>query len=87
MHTHKTLEAVGHDNRGIPSDNPRDDVMFGFVYFNDEKRVTYATGHGVTGSTGGWEPITPTHVRLAKEYLDSMFPGWDEMPEKAEEKA
>jgi hypothetical protein len=81
------LEPIGHDNRGFNNDespdfDPREATMFGFVYFNDDRRVVYATGSGVTGGTGGWEPITPTHVRLAKQYLDSKFPGWNELPEK-----
>lgn len=46
-----------------------------FVYFSDNKRVGYVTGDDaqggerVTGVTGGWSPITPSHVRLAREYL------------------
>ena len=54
--------------------------MFGFVYFNDERRVAYATGHGVTDGTGGWDEVTPAHIRLAKEYLDEKVPGWDNSP-------
>lgn len=40
----------------------------GFVYFNDERRVAY-TGKGAIGRSYGWFPITPTHVRLANEFL------------------
>jgi hypothetical protein len=82
------LTAIGFGNRGYSEDpkgkdfNPVEEVLFGFVYFNDDRRVTYATGHGVTGSTGGWEPITGTHIRLAKALLDEKVPGWDIVPEK-----
>lgn len=80
----KILAVAGHDDRGINPEgfDPKEAVMWGFVYFNDERRVTYATGHGVTGGTGGWSPITPTHIRMAKAYLDKQFPGWDEQPSK-----
>jgi hypothetical protein len=83
----KLLEVAGLDDRGMNPDgfDPREAVMFGFVYFNDERRVTYATGHGVTGGTGGWSPITPTHIRLAKRYLDENYPGWNEEPTQVEE--
>lgn len=63
------LQVESHDNRGT------DEVPYGFVYFNDNKRVSYAAhpdtagGPRVTGGTGGWSPITRTHVRLATNYL------------------
>lgn len=66
-----TVDTI--DNRG------GDQYMFGFVYFNDGRRVAYATGHGVVSdATGGWEPITRTHEKLAQEYLDENYPGWNE---------
>jgi hypothetical protein len=40
----------------------------GYVHFTDGKRVSHTKGT-VTGSTGNWLPITPTHIRLAKAYL------------------
>ena len=71
------LEVDSFDNR---SGEGPEGVMFGFVYFNDERRVAYATGHGVTEGTGGWDEVTPTHIRLATEYLDEKVPGWDNSP-------
>lgn len=56
-----TLQATSHDNRGS------DEVPFGFVYFNDDRRVAYA--HKVTFGTGGWPRVTAEHVRLAQQYL------------------
>jgi hypothetical protein len=68
------LEVTGFDNR---SGEEPGGVMFGFVYFSDELRVAYTNSRGVLGNTtGGWPPVTTTHVRLAKEYLDSEVPGW-----------
>lgn len=72
------LEASGFDNR---SGEGPEGIMFGFVYFSDERRVAYATGHGVTYGTGGWDEVTPYHVRLAREFLDEKVPGWDTLPE------
>jgi hypothetical protein len=43
----------------------------GYVHFNDGKRVAYNV-KGATGRTGGWFPITPTHVRLANAFLESQ---------------
>lgn len=60
------LTATHHDNR---AQDPEGKIFFGFVYFNDGLRVTYATGHGVSDSSGGWGAVTQTHVRLATEYL------------------
>jgi hypothetical protein len=52
------------DNRGS------EDVQFGFVYFEDDRRVGYTTASGVVpNATGGWGPITPEHVRAAVEFL------------------
>lgn len=65
------LEAVDHDQRGGGG------VYFGFVYFSDDTRVTYATGHGVTHGTGGWAEITEAHRTLAQKYLDKALPGWN----------
>jgi hypothetical protein len=72
------VEAVDFDNR---SGEGPEGIMFGFVYFNDERRVAYATGHGVTDGTGGWDEVTPTHIRVATEFLDSQVPGWNTVPE------
>lgn len=43
----------------------------GFVHFSDGKRVSHK-GRTVTGSTGNWLPITPTHLRLAKAFLENQ---------------
>jgi hypothetical protein len=52
-------------------DNP-EGVHYGFVYFNDDRRVAY-TDEGVeANATGGWGPVTAEHVRLAKEYLEAQ---------------
>lgn len=72
------LEVDGFDNR---SGEGPEGIMFGFVYFNDERRVAYATGHGVTDGTGGWDEVTPTHIRLATEFLNERAPGWNTVPE------
>jgi hypothetical protein len=59
-----TVKAVGHDNRGD------DEIAYGFVYFDDERRVAYATGQGVVqDATGGWDEVTDQHVKVAEEYL------------------
>lgn len=59
-----TLTAVSYDNRGTS------ESAFGFVYFSDDRRVAYATNHGVVqDSTGGWAAVTTRHVTLAQEYL------------------
>jgi hypothetical protein len=43
----------------------------GYVNFNDGKRVAHK-GRKVTGSTGNWLPITPTHIRLARAFLETQ---------------
>lgn len=43
----------------------------GYVNFSDGKRVSH-TGRKVTGSTGNWLPITPTHIRMAKAFLETQ---------------
>lgn len=43
----------------------------GFVHFSDGRRVAYNVT-GVTGRSEGWLPITPTHIRLAKKFLESQ---------------
>jgi hypothetical protein len=73
------LKADGFDNRA--GENP-EGIMYGFVYFNDGRRVTYATGHGVTGSTGEWPGVTATHIKLAEDYLNAQAPGWNTKTEK-----
>jgi hypothetical protein len=61
------LKVTSHENRaGENSEN----VSYGFVYFSDETRVAYSTEAGVVkDATGGWDPVTDTHVRLAKAHL------------------
>lgn len=75
-----TIQAVKCDNRSGDRNHP-----YGFVYFNDDTRCVYAKGlgefDGVSLGTGGWTPITMTHVReaqafLAKEYGDD----WNTRP-------
>lgn len=51
------------DNRGD------DELPYGFIYFNDGRRVVYV-GNTVQDGTGGWESITPTHQKNAQEFLD-----------------
>jgi hypothetical protein len=64
------LKVVSHDNRG------EDDVPFGFIYFNDGRRVTYVCSE-VRNGTGGWDSITPAHKRVAQIYLDRLgYPDW-----------
>lgn len=79
------LSVAGHDDRALnsPGFNPVAAVMYGFVYFTDGRRVGYATGQGVVQeATGQWDEVSTTHVKLAEEYLDERFPGWNEVPEK-----
>ena len=59
------LDVEDHDNRGTK------EVPYGFIYFNDGTRVTYA-GTEVHDGTGGWDPITEQHRKLAQEYLDDL---------------
>ena len=73
------VEAVDFDNR---SGEGPEGIMFGFVYFNDGRRVAYATGHGVTDGTGGWAKVTAAHQRLATRFLNRVAPGWNNTPEK-----
>lgn len=72
------LTAVEFDNR---SGEGPEGIMFGFVYFSDERRVAYATGHGVTEGTGGWPVVSSRHIKLATEFLDERVPGWNTVPE------
>lgn len=52
-------------------ENPQG-VHFGFVYFNDGKRVAYTDQGVVADATGGTGPVGPDHVRLATEYLENQ---------------
>jgi hypothetical protein len=60
-HERKVMHVEDHDSR--------------YVHFSDGKRVAYVAGDDapggarVTGETGGEEPITPSHIRLARDYL------------------
>lgn len=61
-----SLAVTGHDNRGT------EDVPYGFVYFNDDRRVAYTSEHGVVErATGGWGVVSAAHVKAAKDYLKS----------------
>lgn len=73
------LKAIYFDNRA--GENP-EGIMYGFVYFNDSRRVCYATGHGVTDGTGNWPAVTPAHIKVATEFLDAQVPGWNVKTEK-----
>ena len=72
------LKVTDYDDRG--GQGP-EGVMFGFVYFSDDTRVAYATGHGVTDGTGGWPEITPRHQELATQHLNEKAPGWNGQPQ------
>lgn len=64
----RELEVTYHDDRA--GDNP-EGIHFGFVYFNDDRRVAY-TDEGVEADvTGDRRHVTATHVALAKAYLTS----------------
>lgn len=73
--TTKNLLATEYDNRGsspdeIAADTTGKATAYGFVYFNDGRRVAYTSRAGVQGdATGGWQPVTDTHVRLATALL------------------
>lgn len=67
------LKVESIDNRG---DN---EVPYGFVYFSDNARVVYAytpggETHGAHKESGGWGPVTDTHVRLANKALAERYP-------------
>lgn len=84
----KYLSVTGIEDRAqnAPGFDPREAVMYGFVYFTDERRVAYATGQGVVPDAvgQGWPAVSSTHVKLAQDYLDERFPGWNELPTKEE---
>lgn len=84
----KTIEVAAWEdrNQNAPGFDPREAVMYGFIYFNDEHRVGYATGIGVDPEAvgQGWPAVSETHVKLAKEFLDERFPGWELSPTKEE---
>lgn len=65
-----TIKAEWHDNRG------GGDYAYGFVYFNDDRRVAYTSSPDEgpvvhSGVTGGWDPITLNHVKAAEKFLKS----------------
>lgn len=71
----KNLHVTEYDNRGsslddIASDTTGEETAYGFVYFSDGRRVAYTSTQGVVADvTGGWPPVTATHVKLATEHL------------------
>lgn len=50
------------DNRG------NSEVRYGFIYFNDGRRVTYMNDE-VHDGTGGWAAVTKRHLTVAQQYL------------------
>lgn len=63
------MNVIGHDNRGTV------DVPFGFVYFDDNSRVIYASNAGIHTCQGPyWKSSTHMHVNKAKAYLARKFP-------------
>lgn len=64
------LGVTYHESREA-GENP-EGVHFGFVYFNDDRRVAY-TDLGVDKTaTGGHGSVTDLHVFLATNYLESL---------------
>jgi hypothetical protein len=63
--TQPILSVQSADNRSGEDEHP-----YGFVYFTDGKRLAYAGTRAYYG-TGGWEAVTPTHVAMAREYLNA----------------
>lgn len=65
------MKAVEHDNRGD------DTHPYGFVYFDDDRRVVYAKDlgehDGVSTGTGGWPAVTMAHVKEAQRYLAEVY--------------
>ena len=58
------LEVTFVENRG------GNEVAYGFVEFNDNRRVGYTSTEGVDrDATGGWGDVTDLHVRLATDAL------------------
>jgi hypothetical protein len=54
--------ATSHDNRSGDDSHP-----FGFVYFDDGRRIAYAEGFDPsTMGTGGWDEISFAHVQNAR---------------------
>jgi hypothetical protein len=67
------MEVTSIENRSGDDSYP-----FGFVYFDDETRVVYATKTGVHTFQGPyWKPSTAKHVAKAKAALAKEFPGID----------
>lgn len=62
------VRATGYEDRGQNPAKGKGEPHYGFVYFNDDRRVIY-TNERVGPGTGGWEPITPTHIKIATEVL------------------
>jgi hypothetical protein len=63
------MRVTYHDNRGD------DKIPYGFVYFDDDSRVVYASNEGVSPFDGPyWNLATSVHVNKAIEYLNLQFP-------------
>lgn len=64
------MKITGLDNRG-DGQHP-----FGFVYFDDGSRVTYASDIGIEIHGGPyWNQSTAKHVEMASIYLQGVYPG------------
>ncbi len=62
--------TLSHDERSGSKKYP-----FGFVYFDDDHRIAYASGVPLSiGATGGWQPLTVGHLIEARNYLAKVFP-------------
>ena len=65
-----TLAIEGHDNRGTA------DCPFGYVYFTDGSRLSFAPGTSGLGNplglfpSKGWGSPKTDHYRLATAYLN-----------------
>lgn len=61
------IKAECYDNRGDSA------YAYGFVYFNDDRRVAYTSGpeggQVHIDANGGWGEVTTVHAKVAEEYL------------------
>lgn len=80
MALEQRLHVTSAEDRATNPKRGRGEVHYGMVYFNDESRVGYNNSVGIDSGTANWLPITPTHMKLAKAFLensgliDSAFP-------------
>lgn len=66
----KVLSVTVLDNRGDKPPFLEGEVAYGFVEFNDGRRIGFTSTAGLDDEvTGGWGPVDERHVKLAEETL------------------